>query len=79
MNQRLLAGLLALLGVGAQATEFRSADIHPDGYPTVEAVKYMSQQLSKATNGRLSIKVFNNAALATRRTPSSRPSSARSR
>ena len=63
MNQRLLAGLMALLGVGAQATELRSADIHPDGYPTVEAVKYMSQQLSKATNGRLSIKVFNNAAL----------------
>jgi len=63
MNQRLLAGLMALLGVGAQATDLRSADIHPDGYPTVEAVKYMSQQLSKATNGRLSIKVFNNAAL----------------
>jgi tripartite ATP-independent transporter DctP family solute receptor len=29
----------------------------------VEAVKYMGQQLSKATNGRLTIKVFNNSAL----------------
>lgn len=37
---------------------FRSADTHSDGYPTVEAVKYMGKLLSDWTNGRLSIKVF---------------------
>ncbi len=37
---------------------FRSADTHSDGYPTVEAVKYMGKLLSEWTNGRLSIKVY---------------------
>jgi len=57
----LLAATLAPLA--AQSTEFRSADIHPDGYPTVEAVKFMGQRLSALTNGRHTIKVFNNSAL----------------
>ncbi|MED5621860.1 TRAP transporter substrate-binding protein [Ideonella sp. BN130291] len=57
------AALAALSAASVHAADFRSSDIHPDGYPTVEAVKYMGQQLSKATNGRLSIKVFNNSAL----------------
>ena len=32
---RLIVGLLASAGLAVQATEFRSTDIHPDGYPTV--------------------------------------------
>ena len=60
---RLLVGLLATAGLAAHATDFRSTDIHPDGYPTVEAVKYMGTVLSKLTNGKHSIKVFNNSAL----------------
>lgn len=59
----LLTGLLAALSFGAQATDFRSTDIHPDGYPTVDAVKYMGQVLNKLSNGRHSIKVFNSSAL----------------
>jgi tripartite ATP-independent transporter DctP family solute receptor len=59
----LMLGLFASAGVTAQATEFRSTDIHPDGYPTVEAVKYMGTVFSKLTNGKDSIKVFNNSAL----------------
>ena len=42
----------------AQATEFRSSDIHPDDYPTVLAVRHMGEVLSKATGGKHSIKVF---------------------
>lgn len=53
----------ALAAFGARATEFRSADVHPDGYPTVEAVKFMGERLKALTNGRHSIKVFNNSAL----------------
>jgi len=60
---RLVVGLLATAGLAAHATDFRSTDIHPDGYPTVEAVKYMGTVLSKLTNGKHSIKVFNNSAL----------------
>jgi len=43
---------LAFAGTAVQAQEItlRSADIHPDGYPTVEAVKYMGQLLSERSN-----------------------------
>lgn len=59
-----LAAALALaLPALASATEFRSADIHPDGYPTVEAVKFMGEQLKKLTGGKHSINVFNNGKL----------------
>jgi len=59
----LAAAAAALLALAAQATEFRSSDIHPDGYPTVEAVKFMSERLKQLTNGKHSIRVFNNSAL----------------
>ncbi|MDC8772883.1 TRAP transporter substrate-binding protein [Roseateles albus] len=60
---KLLPGLILGASLSAQATDFRSTDIHPDGYPTVDAVKFMGQELSKLSNGRHSIKVFNNSAL----------------
>ncbi|MBA2962252.1 MULTISPECIES: TRAP transporter substrate-binding protein [Ramlibacter] len=59
----LATAVLALTALGAQATEFRSSDIHPDGYPTVEAVKFMGERLKALTNGKHTIKVFNNSAL----------------
>ena len=42
----------------AAAKEFRSADVHPEDYPTVMAVKQMSESVKKATGGKHSIKVF---------------------
>ena len=65
MNWRtsLAAALALALPALASATEFRSADIHPDGYPTVEAVKFMGEQLKKLTGGKHSINVFNNSKL----------------
>ncbi|TWF54450.1 TRAP transporter substrate-binding protein [Neorhizobium alkalisoli] len=47
----------------AQSVTLRSADIHPDGYPTVEAVKYMGELLSQRTNGRIKVQVMNNSVL----------------
>jgi len=41
----------------------KSADTHPDGYPTVEAVKYMGELLKKKTNGRIGIEVFHSRQL----------------
>jgi len=62
-----LAAALALSSVATMATAqqvtLRSADIHPDGYPTVEAVIYMGKLVSERTNGRIGVKVFNNASL----------------
>lgn len=64
---RLTAALAALAAAaGAQAADFRSADIHnSDDYPTVAAVKHMSQLLEKRSNGKHRIKVFNKGALGT--------------
>src|SRR6266568_986613 len=36
----------------------KAADVHPLGYPTVEAVLRMGKKLEAATNGRLSIQMF---------------------
>ncbi len=56
----LTAGLVlgVALGANAQAQMFKAADTHAEGYPTVEAVKYMSDLLSQWTNGRLGIQMF---------------------
>jgi tripartite ATP-independent transporter DctP family solute receptor len=59
----ILASLAALLAVTAHAKEFRSADIHPDDYPTVMAVRYMGELIKQRTGGKHSIKVFSGGAL----------------
>lgn len=40
-----------------------AADVHPNGYPTVEAVRWMSERLEKETNGRLRIRVYQSGQL----------------
>ena len=57
------AAACTLAVASAWATEFRSADIHPDDYPTVLAVRHMGEELSKATGGKHSIKVYSKTAL----------------
>jgi tripartite ATP-independent transporter DctP family solute receptor len=62
--QHTLLALAAAAACSAQAAEFRSADVHnSDEYPTVAAVKHMSELLKQATGGKHSIKVFNKGAL----------------
>jgi tripartite ATP-independent transporter DctP family solute receptor len=65
MKKTYLGSLIAAsLAISAHATEFRSADVHnSDEYPTVAAVKYMSELLAKSTGGKHTIKVFNKGAL----------------
>src|SRR5512145_1226907 len=53
----------AMLGVPAlaraqQKMVLKAADVHPLGYPTVEAIVRMGAKLEKATGGRLSIQMF---------------------
>jgi len=59
------AGIATLMAVPAVAQDIvlRSSDTHPDGYPTVAAVKYMGDLLSAATDGRITIEVFHSAQL----------------
>jgi TRAP-type C4-dicarboxylate transport system substrate-binding protein len=62
--KKALFAAAALIACSAHATEFRSADTHnADDYPTVVAVKYMSEQLEKKSGGKHKIKVFNKQAL----------------
>jgi tripartite ATP-independent transporter DctP family solute receptor len=55
--------VLAFSTVSAQARVFRVADVHGDTYPTNMAVKFMGEEISKATDGKDSVKVFGNSAL----------------
>jgi tripartite ATP-independent transporter DctP family solute receptor len=41
----------------------KSSDTHPDGYPTVEAVKHMGKLLEERTDGRICVEVFHSAQL----------------
>ena len=45
------------------ARDFRSSDVHPTDYPTVEAVRSMGKQLSEQSKGKLGVKVFPAGAL----------------
>jgi tripartite ATP-independent transporter DctP family solute receptor len=54
---------LGLAGASAQTVTLRSADTHPDGYPTVEAVKFMGQLIEQRTAGRYKIQMFPSSTL----------------
>lgn len=60
---RLGAVVAAVLAMSANATEFRSSDVHPDDYPTVLAVRHMGELISQRTSGRHSVKVYSKSAL----------------
>lgn len=58
----LVAAALTVTGASAQ-TVLRSSDTHPDGYPTVEAVKYFGQLVEERTAGRYKVEVYHSAQL----------------
>ena len=58
-----LALTVAGLGLGAPALAqdkmvLKATDVHPLGYPTVEAVVRLGKKLEAATNGRLSVQMY---------------------
>lgn len=68
LNTTTLASLLLSAGLAATATAacettLRSADTHPDGYPTVAAVNAMGDLLKDRSGGRLCIEVFHSRQL----------------
>jgi tripartite ATP-independent transporter DctP family solute receptor len=60
-------GVLSLGGARALANPndgvLTAADVHPNGYPTVEAVRWMGERLDKETGGRLRIHVYQSGQL----------------
>jgi tripartite ATP-independent transporter DctP family solute receptor len=70
MNRRTVLHLGAVTALGALASDLRvgafaqqklvlkATDVHPLGYPTVEAVLGMGKQLEAATGGRISVQMY---------------------
>jgi tripartite ATP-independent transporter DctP family solute receptor len=55
--------VLALSNATAMARTFRSAEVHAKDFPTNQAVMHMSEELSKATGGKDTIKIFGDSSL----------------
>ncbi|MEO5670906.1 MAG: TRAP transporter substrate-binding protein [Ramlibacter sp.] len=62
---KLFGGLLALVAAGmpllstAQTKQvWKASDVHPLGYPTVEAMQQMGKKLEAQTNGRISVQMY---------------------
>src|ERR1700680_3144712 len=60
-----LAGALALGGTAAghrataqEKKPLKASDVHPEGYPTVQAVENLGKKLEQATGGRLSVQMY---------------------
>src|SRR5204862_6334118 len=56
-----LVGLAAVAGGPAMAQTkvvWKASDVHPLGYPTVEAIVRMGKKLEAQTNGRISIQMY---------------------
>lgn len=58
----LLAATL-MTGTAFAQTVLKSSDTHPDGYPTVEGVKYFGELVKERTNGRYEVEVYHSAQL----------------
>ncbi|SNS14715.1 tripartite ATP-independent transporter solute receptor, DctP family [Noviherbaspirillum humi] len=58
-----LAAAFIAAPLAAHAKDFRSADVHPNDYPTVKAVTQLGKSLAEQTKGRLGIKVFANSSM----------------
>src|SRR5258708_16357870 len=65
MRLGVAAGVLMAVGLGCSGAALaqekmvlKASDVHPEGYPTVQAVEDMGKKLSAATNGRLTIQMF---------------------
>ena len=59
----MLASAFALGAAQVEARDFRSADVHPQDYPTVMTVQKIGEIVSQKSNGKYNIKVFGNSSL----------------
>ena len=53
-----LAAALALPAGAQQKQIWKASDVHPTGYPTVEAIERMGKKLEAQTGGRISIQMY---------------------
>jgi tripartite ATP-independent transporter DctP family solute receptor len=58
-----LAIVAALCATLANARDFRSAEVHPNDYPTTLAVQHMGKLVAERSKGRMGVKVYPSGAL----------------
>src|SRR5687767_13628867 len=54
----LISGAMPAAALAQDKVVWKASDVHPTGYPTVEAIERMGKKLEKETNGRISIQMF---------------------
>ena len=54
----LIVARSAALAAADDKLVLKASDVHPEGYPTVQAVEDMGAALAKATDGRLTIQMY---------------------
>jgi len=59
----LVAAAVALPAAAQQKMVIKAADVHPLGYPTIEAIISMGKKLEKETNGRLTLQMYHSMQL----------------
>jgi tripartite ATP-independent transporter DctP family solute receptor len=52
------AATFASGAASADEIVLKASDVHPEGYPTVQAVEDMGKNLNKATKGKISVKMY---------------------
>jgi tripartite ATP-independent transporter DctP family solute receptor len=62
---RLALAACALCAAFAQARDFRSAEVHPNDYPTTLAVQHMGKLVAERSKGKMGVKVYPSGALGT--------------
>ena len=73
ISRRLLlgSGALAMAGAGAALAKTNGAqvvtavDVHPRDYPTVEAVRWMGEEIARETGGRIAFRQYPSGQLGT--------------
>ena len=62
---RLALAIAAVCAACAQARDFRSAEVHPNDYPTTLAVQHMGKLVAERSKGKMGVKVYPSGALGT--------------
>jgi tripartite ATP-independent transporter DctP family solute receptor len=58
-----LAAMTSRHALSDDKVVLKASDVHPEGYPTVEAVESLGKKLAAATNGRLSVQMYSSMQL----------------
>ena len=65
VTRNIAAAAAAFFVAATHARDFRSAEVHPQDYPTTLAVQHMGKLVAERSNGKMGVKVYPSGALGT--------------